>query len=136
MVQRIMSSSRSSNDPYAWQVVESSGSKAMSRRRAANRMPSALPQDSKQLVTCCAWLCSVPAVTVCVASADNACVVQAVPSRYNMLFEDEETALLNDEDGEDASTAAGRISAEVRWQTWPRQRRCSAVTGTAPVLHL
>ena len=58
-------------------------------------------------------------------------MVQAEPSRYKKVLEDEETALLDEEDGEEASIAAGRISADVRWQTWPRRGRCSAVTGIA-----
>ncbi len=69
----------------------------------------------------------------CVPPTDAARVIQAVPSRYNMLLEDEESNPLNEQDGEEASTAAGGISADVRWQ---RQRRCSAVTGIAAVLHL
>ena len=72
----------------------------------------------------------------CVHPADIARMVQNVPSRYNVLLEDEETAPLDEQDGEEAATAAGGISADVRRQTWPRQRRCSAVTGIAAVLHL
>ena len=68
--------------------------------------------------------------------ADIARMVQAVRSCYNKFLEDEETAFPSEEDDGEASTAAGKISTDVRRQTWPRQRRCSDVTGIAAVLHL
>ena len=68
--------------------------------------------------------------------ADVARVVQAVPFCYNKLLEDKETAFHSEEDGEEASTAAGGISADMRRLTWPRQCRCSVANGIAAVLHL
>ncbi len=59
----------------------------------------------------------------CVHPADAASAVQAVPSCYNILLEDEETASVNEEDSKQDCTAAGGITADVRWQAWLRQRR-------------
>ena len=56
----------------------------------------------------------------CDPSADAASAVQAVPSRFNMLLEDEETAFMTEEDSKGECTADRRITADVRWQAWPR----------------
>ena len=56
----------------------------------------------------------------CVHPADVASqnVVQAVPSCYNILFADEETASATEEDSKESQAAAcaGGITADVRWQ--------------------
>ena len=108
-------------DPTEWHQVHHRGSV---RHRVASRRPPTPPlQDGKPLVRCWRAGMHCACASSCDPSADAASAVQAMPSRFNMLLEDEETASVTEEDSKGECTAAGRITADVRWQACPRQHR-------------
>ena len=83
--------------------------------RAANKRPSALARTaSKPLVRCCAWQCTYASNSSRVHPADAASVVQAVPSCYTILREDDDIASVGD--SRERQTATAGITAYVRWQ--------------------
>ena len=108
-------------DPTEWHQVHHDGS--VRRSAAIKRAPAPPLHESKPRVSCwrmamhCAYGSSRD------HPADAICVGQAAPSRYNILLEDKETGSVTEEDSEEECTASGRITAEVRWQAWPRQHR-------------
>ena len=58
-----------------------------------------------------------------VRPADSALLMQAAPSWSHRLLEAQETAPVDEVHDEEACAAVGEITAQVRWQAWPRQRR-------------
>ena len=96
--------------PEPWYQLLHRGS-----HRAANRRPSALAQTgSKPLVRCCAWQCTYASNSSRVHPADAASVVQAVPSYYTILRDDDDIASVGD--SRERQTATAGITAYVRWQ--------------------
>ena len=77
---------------------------------------------TKQQAAAGEMLC-MAACSTSVRPADSACLMQAAPSWSNTLLEAEETAPVDEEHGKEACAAVGGITAQVRQQAWPRQRR-------------